>query len=158
MSKPVVTRVFAKSKLHHMGNEVWSFVGSKKKQRWSRYAWEPHLKRLVAYSFARRSKKTCRKSLRLLSGPVSSSGGQTTSAAYDMLPDKKHITGKLYTQRVERENLTLRNRPKRLNRKTFGHSKSAKCMISSSVDLLSVNIISYNINQRIEYTTLTFNR
>ncbi|EFW11831.1 hypothetical protein SSYM_2070, partial [Serratia symbiotica str. Tucson] len=39
MSKPVVTRVFAKSKLHHMGNEVWSFVGSKKKQRWSRYAW-----------------------------------------------------------------------------------------------------------------------
>ncbi|EFW11169.1 transposase, IS1 family, partial [Serratia symbiotica str. Tucson] len=71
-----------------------------------------------------------------------------------MLPDKKHITGKLYTQRVERENLTLRNRPKRLNRKTFGHSKSAKCMISSSVDLLSVNIICYSINQRIEYTTL----
>ncbi|NIG98811.1 MAG: hypothetical protein G5701_08290 [Serratia symbiotica] len=61
MSKHVITWVFAKLKLHHMGNAVRSFVGSKKKQHWSRYACEPHLKRRVAYSFARRSKKTCRK-------------------------------------------------------------------------------------------------
>jgi len=32
---------------------------------------------------------------------------------------------KLYTQRIERENVTLRNRLKRLNRKTLGYSKSA---------------------------------
>lgn len=29
-----------------------------------------------------------------------------------------------FTQRIERENLTLRNRLKRLNRKTLGYSKS----------------------------------
>ncbi|WP_214270436.1 IS1 family transposase, partial [Escherichia coli] len=38
----------------------------------------------------------------------------------------KHITGKLYTQRIERENLNLRNRLKRLNRKTLGYSKSTE--------------------------------
>jgi insertion element IS1 protein InsB len=42
----------------------------------------------------------------------------------DELPQEKHIVGKLYTQRIERENLTLRNRLKRLNRKTLGYSKS----------------------------------
>ncbi|MNN98257.1 IS1 transposase [compost metagenome] len=40
------------------------------------------------------------------------------------LPEAKHIVGKLYTQRIGRENLTLRNRLKRLNRKTLGYSKS----------------------------------
>ncbi len=41
-----------------------------------------------------------------------------------MLPKNKHLVGKSFTQRIERENLTLRNRIKRLNRKTLGHSKS----------------------------------
>lgn len=39
------------------------------------------------------------------------------------LPEAKHIVGKLYTQRTERENLTLRNRPEPLNRKTLGYSR-----------------------------------
>lgn len=47
-------------------------------------------------------------------------------SAYDGLPNKKHITGRLYTQRIERENLSLRNCLKRLNRKTLEHSKSAE--------------------------------
>ncbi|AYU97896.1 hypothetical protein EEI76_23040 (plasmid) [Enterobacter cloacae] len=44
----------------------------------------------------------------------------------DELPQAKNIVGKLYTQRIERENLTLRNRLKRLNRKTLGYSKSSE--------------------------------
>jgi insertion element IS1 protein InsB len=44
-------------------------------------------------------------------------------SAYGMLPDEKHIKGKLYTQRIERENLNIRNRLKRLNRKTLGYSR-----------------------------------
>jgi insertion element IS1 protein InsB len=43
-----------------------------------------------------------------------------------VLPNEKHITGKLYTQRIERENLNLRNRLKRQNRKTLGYSKSVE--------------------------------
>ncbi len=41
-----------------------------------------------------------------------------------MLPKNKHLVGESFTQRIERENLTLRNRIKRLNRKTLGYSKS----------------------------------
>jgi insertion element IS1 protein InsB len=47
-------------------------------------------------------------------------------SAYDVLANEKHITGKLYTQRIERENQNLRNRLKRLDRKTPGYSKSAE--------------------------------
>ncbi|GLY61970.1 hypothetical protein Pcaca05_28270 [Pectobacterium carotovorum subsp. carotovorum] len=36
------------------------------------------------------------------------------------------MIGELYTQRIERENLNLRNRLKRLNRKTLGYSKPAE--------------------------------
>lgn len=35
------------------------------------------------------------------------------SNAYDVLPNEKHINGKLYTQRIKPENLHIRNRPKR---------------------------------------------
>ncbi|WP_291969720.1 IS1 family transposase [Candidatus Symbiopectobacterium sp.] len=38
----------------------------------------------------------------------------------------KHIVSKLYTQRIERAHLTLRNRLQRLNRKTLGYSKSSE--------------------------------
>ncbi|MDF7680528.1 IS1 family transposase [Enterobacteriaceae bacterium ESL0689] len=41
---------------------------------------------------------------------------------YVILPDKKHIRGKLYTQRIERENLNLQ----RQNRKTLEYSKSVE--------------------------------
>nr|WP_255351359.1 IS1 family transposase [Serratia sp. DD3] len=43
----------------------------------------------------------------------------------DALPTAKHIVGKLYTQHIERENLTLSNRLKRLNRNTSVYSRSS---------------------------------
>ncbi len=44
----------------------------------------------------------------------------------DELLKVKHIVSKLYTQRIERAHLTLRNRLQRLNRKTLGYSKSSE--------------------------------
>ncbi|MDE9553136.1 IS1 family transposase [Xenorhabdus bovienii] len=41
----------------------------------------------------------------------------------NILLKEKHIVGKHYTQHIERTNLTLRIRLKRLNRKTMGYSK-----------------------------------
>lgn len=105
---------------------MWSFIGNKKQQRWLWYAWEPRLKRIIAHTFGRRSKKTLRKLLRLLSDFDVTFWCTDNFSAYDILPSEKHITGKLYTQRIERENLNLRNRLKRLNRKTLGYSKSAE--------------------------------
>ncbi|WP_291971675.1 IS1 family transposase [Candidatus Symbiopectobacterium sp.] len=48
------------------------------------------------------------------------------SAYNDELQKIKHIVSKLYTQRIERAHLTLRNRLQRLNRKTPGYSKSSE--------------------------------
>ncbi|CDL87666.1 Insertion element IS1 (fragment) [Xenorhabdus cabanillasii JM26] len=45
-------------------------------------------------------------------------------AVYDSLPEEKRLTGKTFTQRIERTNLTHRIRIKRLNRKAMGYSKS----------------------------------
>jgi insertion element IS1 protein InsB len=104
---------------------MWSFIGNKKRQRWLWYAWEPRLKRIIAHVFGSRSKKTLCKLLKLLSGFNVAFWCTDGYRAYnDELPQAKHIVGKLYTQRIERENLTLRNRQKRLNRKTQGYSKS----------------------------------
>ncbi len=44
----------------------------------------------------------------------------------DELPKVKNIVSKLYTQRIERAHLTLRNRLQRLNRNTLGYSKSSE--------------------------------
>lgn len=38
----------------------------------------------------------------------------------------KHLTGKIFTQRIERNNLTLRTRIKRLARKTICFSRSVE--------------------------------
>lgn len=47
-------------------------------------------------------------------------------SAYAILPANQHLTGKRFTQGIERMNLTLRTRLKRLNRKTIGYSKSVE--------------------------------
>ncbi|WP_415679679.1 IS1 family transposase, partial [Vibrio ordalii] len=41
-------------------------------------------------------------------------------------PKEKHVVGKRFTQRIERTNLTLRSRLKRLVRRTIGFSRSEK--------------------------------
>ncbi|MBO1915816.1 hypothetical protein J4727_02250 [Providencia rettgeri] len=57
------------------------------------------------------------------------------------MPKQKHVPNKFYTQRIERENLNLRNILKLLNRKTLGYSKSQKCMTKSSGHSLYVNAL-----------------
>ncbi|EAO5998021.1 IS1 family transposase, partial [Salmonella enterica] len=42
------------------------------------------------------------------------------------VPKGKHLTGKIFTQRIERNNLTLRTRIKRLARKTICFSRSVE--------------------------------
>ncbi|WP_099137728.1 IS1 family transposase [Xenorhabdus innexi] len=105
-------------------DEMGSFVGNKKCQRWLWYAWEPRLKRIIAHAFGRRNKKTLKKLLKKLSKFKIAFWCTDNYRAYHLLPSANHLVGKYFTQRIERENLTLRNRIKRLNRKTLGYSKS----------------------------------
>ncbi|OTA18457.1 transposase [Xenorhabdus vietnamensis] len=82
------------------------------------------MKRIVAHVFGDRSRKTLKKLLALLSPFDIQFYCTDNYAVYDCLPEEKHLTGKALTQRIERTNLTLRIRIKRLNRKTIGYSKS----------------------------------
>ena len=43
-----------------------------------------------------------------------------------VVPKDKHLTGKIFTQCIERNNLTLRTRIKRLARKTICFSRSVE--------------------------------
>ena len=106
-------------------DEQWSYVGSKKQQRWLFYAYEPRYKRIIAHAFGPRTKATLRSLLDKLSGfNVSFFCTDGWEPYRDLLPKEKHIQGKRYTQNIERENLNLRQQLKRLARKTIGFSRS----------------------------------
>ena len=106
-------------------DEHGSFVGNKKNRHWLWYAFDTKRKQVIAHTFGPRTDKTCRHLLALLA-PFSM-GFITTDdwGSYErkILPEI-HLTGKLFTQRIERHNLNLRTHIKRLTRKTIGYSRS----------------------------------
>ena len=108
-------------------DEQWSFVGNKKNQRWLFYAWEPRFKRIIAHAFGRRTTKTLKKLLKRLSPFKFSYYCTDDWKPYtSCLTEDQHIVGKLFTQRIERQNLTLRTRLKRLVRRTICFSRSVE--------------------------------
>ena len=82
---------------------------------------------VLAYTFGPRTDETCRELLALLK-PFSI--GMITNDEWgsyaSKVPKDKHLTGKIFTQRIERNNLTLRPRIKRLARKTICFSRSVE--------------------------------
>ncbi|MBN3048963.1 IS1 family transposase [Pectobacterium brasiliense] len=106
-------------------DEQWSFVGSKACQHWLWYAYNTKTGGVLAYKFGPRTDETCRELLALLT-PFTI--GMVTSDEWGSyareVPKDKHLTGKIFTQRIERNNLTLRTRIKRLARKTICFSRS----------------------------------
>ncbi|MCC8365548.1 hypothetical protein J8V57_04520 [Xenorhabdus sp. PB61.4] len=67
-----------------------------------------------------------------------------------MLPKNKHLIGKIFTQCIGRESLTLCIRIKRLNRKIQVIQSPLKYTIKSLVYSLLVNTV-FNCNQRAKY-------
>ena len=106
-------------------DEQWSFVSEKKKPRWLFYAYDRVKRKVLCHVFGRRTKSTLNRLLKLLGNAsicyFMTDGWPVYSSVF---PAEKHIIGKCWTQRIERMNLTLRTRLKRLNRKTIGFSKS----------------------------------
>lgn len=89
-------------------DEQWSFIGSKARQHWLWYAYNTKTGGVLAYTFGPRTDETCREFLALLT-PFNI-GMLTTDdwGSYAReLPKEKHLTGKIFTQRIERNNLTL---------------------------------------------------
>ncbi len=82
---------------------------------------------VLAYTFGPRTDDTCRELLALLTpfniGMITRDGWGSYARE---VPKEKHLTGKILTQRIEWNNLTLRTRIKRLARRIICFSRSVE--------------------------------
>lgn len=108
-------------------DEMWSFVGKKKEQRWLWHAIDHLTGAILAYVFGRRQDEVFLK-LKGLLEPFGLTQYYTDHwGAYTrQLEPEIHSPGKRNTQKIERKPLTLRTRIKRLTRKTICFSKSVQ--------------------------------
>ena len=108
-------------------DEMWSFVGKKKEQRWLWHAIDHGTGAVLAYVFGRRKDEVFLR-LKALLEPFKITRFHTDSwGAYTRhLDPEEHNPGKHNTQQIERKHLTLRTRIKRLVRKTICFSKSTQ--------------------------------
>jgi insertion element IS1 protein InsB len=106
-------------------DEMWSYVGRKKDQRWLWHTIDHRSGKILAYVFGRRQDEVFLK-LKALLEPFSITTYYTDYwGAYTRHIDpEEHQPGKRNTQKIEPKHLTLRMRIKRLTRKTICFSKS----------------------------------
>ena len=106
-------------------DEMWSFVQNKGNQRWLWLAIDHETRTILAYTFGQR-KDTIFRQFQTLLEPFGITKFYTDDwGIYRRNIDaEKHFVGKKNTQRIERKNLTLRTRIKRLCRKTICFSKT----------------------------------
>jgi len=125
-------------------DEMWSFVGDKSNQRWLWLAIDHNTGDTVAFVFGRRKDEVFLKLKELLE-PFKIGKYYTDNwGSYSKnLDEDKHEIGKRNTQTIERKNLTLRTRVKRLTRKTICFSKSIK-MHDIVIGLL-INVLDFGL-------------
>lgn len=106
-------------------DEMWSYVKNKENQHWLWYAIDHKSGKVLGYVFGKRKDEALLRLKELLK-PFGISGYFTDDwGAYKRnLEKEKHSVGKINTQKIERKNLTLRTRLKRLARKSICFSKS----------------------------------
>jgi len=106
-------------------DEQWSFVGHKGNQRWLWYLLEKSTRKVIAFIFGPRSHQTYRKLISLLPMKLIDHLFTDNLAAYSRIRLAPiHVISKAGTWRIERKNLDLRTRVKRLARKTICFSKN----------------------------------
>ena len=108
-------------------DEMWSFVGKKKNQRWLWHAIGHHTGQVLAYVLDKHTDAALLK-LKTLLQPFGVLHFYTDGwGGYERhIPKKLLSVGKANTQKIERKHLTLRTRIKRLARKTICFSKNEK--------------------------------
>ncbi len=108
-------------------DEMWSFVGKKKEQRWLWHAVDHRSGKVLAYVLGARKDEVFLQ-LKAILEPFGIRRFHTDGwGAYTRHLDASvHHPGKRNTQKIERKHLTLRTRIKRLARKTICFSKSTQ--------------------------------
>ncbi len=103
----------------------WSFVQNKTNQRWLWYIVEKTTRKVLAFVFGRRTNATFRRLIALLpQGLVDRLDTDDWKSYTSIRFTPVHRIGKDLTWRIERKNLDLHTRIKRLARKTICFSKS----------------------------------
>jgi len=106
-------------------DEFWSFVGSKRRPRWTWYGFDRQRKRVVAYVNGRRTDQECRRLMKRMGRcHVSYCHTDGWPSYRRVLPQTRHLVSKGGTLRIERHNLNFRTRLKRLQRRTICISRS----------------------------------
>jgi insertion element IS1 protein InsB len=106
-------------------DEMWSFVEKKRNQRWLWYAFAPKTKQVIGYVRGRRTDASCQQLLEKLAQCQITRFYTDRWESYEkLIPEHRHWIGKQGTQRIERNNLTIRTRLKRWQRRTICFSKS----------------------------------
>lgn len=108
-------------------DEYWSFVGTKKRQRWTCYGFDRQRRQVAAFVNDRRTDAACGRLLKKLAGSQISRYHTDDWQSYKkLLPASKHKIGKEGTRCIERHNLNFRTHVKRLQRRTICFSKSVE--------------------------------
>ena len=108
-------------------DELWSYVGGKKNQRWTWYAVERKTGVILAWHNGRRTDESCSLLMAKLSAfPATRYYTDDWQSYRKYIPPSEHIVGKADTWKIERRNLNFRTHIKRLNRKTICFSKNEK--------------------------------
>ena len=123
-------------------DEMWSFVQNKDEQRWLWLAIDHDTRAVLAFTFGKRKDVVFRE-LKALLEPFGINMFYTDDwGSYERnIEPKKRTVGKSNSQTIERKNLTLRTRIKRLCRKTICFSKSVQ--MHDIVIGLVINILEF---------------
>lgn len=106
-------------------DEMWSFVEKKRHQHWLWYAFSPKTKQVIGYVRGRRTDETCQQLLdKLAQCQITRFYTDRWESYEKLIPEHRHWIGKAGTQRIERNNLTIRTRLKRWHRRTICFSKT----------------------------------
>jgi len=106
-------------------DELWSYVGEKKRKRWFIYAYCPESQEIVAMVCGTRSAATVKKLYRKIKHlQVDWYCTDKWKAFAKVLPYERHLVGKKFTKAIEGVNTNLRTRNRRIMRKTTCFSKS----------------------------------
>lgn len=103
---------------------MWSFVKSKSNQRWLWLAIDHSNGVILAYTFGKRKDEVFKEFKKILKPfKISMFYSDNWGSYKKYLDSDKHKIGKANTQKIERKNLTIRTRVKRLARKSICFSK-----------------------------------
>lgn len=123
-------------------DEQWSFVENKARQQWHWYAYKTKADGVLAYTFGPRTDETCRELPEFLKPFSAGMITRDNRSSYTReMPQDKHLVGKIFTRRIERNNLTLRTHIKRPARKTIYFLRSLEIHEKPLVHLSKTHVL-----------------